>query len=382
MPTALMLILLFGLLTLWVPARWAVSTFQVALFTLAAIRLLRRRNLGQHPVGWLLASALVWGLLQVVSGQTVDQLTTLTSALAWFTNLVAFALALDLFAAGRARETFFRLLLAFAALLSIVAILTALASPPGVVFWLWPAGTGVPTLGPFLYRNQYAAFVEAILPLAIFGVIRDRQRRVLHAAIAACLFGSVVAGGSRTGAILCLAEIVFIPIAAFLQKRISAATVTRALAVSVAAVATFTAVVGWENLWNRLQETNPYSLRLDLVRSSWNMFQQRPVLGFGLGTWPLAYPGYALFDDGRFVNQAHNDWAQWAVEGGLPFVLLIAAMALWAVRPAWRSLWGIGILSVFVHAFVDYPFQQRPALAAFFFVMLGTLAAERTRRLP
>ena len=52
------------------------------------------------------------------------------------------------------------------------------------------------------------------------------------------------------------------------------------------------------------------------------------------------------------------------------------AIAVWAVRPAVRSLWGIGMLAVFAHCLVDYPMQQRPALATFFFVLLGTLPAE------
>jgi len=45
-----------------------------------------------------------------------------------------------------------------------------------------------------------------------------------------------------------------------------------------------------------------------------------------------------------------------------------------AVRPAFRSLWGLGLLAVFVHCFIDYPMQQRPALAAFFFALLGILS--------
>jgi hypothetical protein len=34
-------------------------------------------------------------------------------------------------------------------------------------------------------------------------------------------------------------------------------------------------------------------------------------------------------------------------------------------------------MAVFVHAAVDYPFQQRPALAAYLFAMMGVLAAEK-----
>jgi hypothetical protein len=44
------------------------------------------------------------------------------------------------------------------------------------------------------------------------------------------------------------------------------------------------------------------------------------------------------------------------------------------------SVWGIGLVSVWVHCLVDYPLQQRPAIGAWFFVLLGVLAASRSRR--
>jgi hypothetical protein len=66
---------------------------------------------------------------------------------------------------------------------------------------------------------------------------------------------------------------------------------------------------------------------------------------------------------------------QWAAEGGVPFFLILFAIAVWCVRPAIRSLWGVGMVAVFVHCAVDYPMQQRPALTAFFFAMLGALAS-------
>ena len=50
------------------------------------------------------------------------------------------------------------------------------------------------------------------------------------------------------------------------------------------------------------------------------------------------------------------------------------------VPAAVRSLWGLGILAVCVHALVDYPFGQRPALAAFFFVLLGALRGFREKQ--
>ncbi len=365
----------FGILTMWVPARWALSVFQVALFALAAVRIVRRRSLALPFAGWMIAAAAGWGVLQVAAGWSVDRVATLDATLNWVTNLAAFTLAADLYRNADRRERFLRSALIFTSILAVVSIFTFLTSPAGKVFWIFDSGSDSRTLGPFVYHNQYAAFIEAVLPLAIVGVIGDRRRWALHAAIVAALFGSVVTGGSRTGTILCLAEILVIPAIAFWRGTINSGVLTRSLLGSLAAVVVLTGVVGGQPLWKRLQEPHPYSLRRDLVLSSIAMVRDRPLTGFGLGTWPEAYPGYARFDDGTYVNQAHNDWLQWAGEGGLLFLALMLAVAVWSVGPAVRSLWGVGILSVWLHALIDYPMQQRPALAAFFFALLGVLAA-------
>ncbi len=367
-------ILFAGILTLWVPARWALSGFQVALVALAAFTIARRRGIGFHPVALPLAAAAAWGLLQIATHQTIYAAKTWDAVLNWTTNLVAFSLALCYASNPLRRERFLRLVLIFAFVLSIVATFTVLTSPAGKAFWWFDTGSGLPTLGPFVYRNQYAAFVEVALPVAIVRAILDHRRSVLYIVVAATLFASVVAGGSRAGSILCLAEIIVTPVVAFARRMISGRNLARVVFASGAAVGLFTAVAGWETIWNRLQEPNPYSLRADLVRSSLTMIRDRPLAGFGLGTWSDAYPAYARFDDGHFVNQAHNDWVQWTAEGGVPFLLIMLAIVGWSARPAVRSLWGIGLLAVFVHCLVDYPMQQRPALVAFFFAMLGTLA--------
>src|SRR5262249_31651978 len=109
------------------------------------------------------------------------------------------------------------------------------------------------------------------------------------------------------------------------------------------------------------------------------MIRDGPLTGFGLGAWSSAYPRYASFDDGTFANQAHNDWVQWAAEGGVPFFAMMLAIASWSVLPAICSTWGIGMLAVVVHAVVDYPFQQRPQLAVFFFAMVGAIFSAGAR---
>jgi O-antigen ligase len=109
------------------------------------------------------------------------------------------------------------------------------------------------------------------------------------------------------------------------------------------------------------------------------MIRDRPLLGFGLGTWPAVYPGYALFDEGLYVNQAHDDWAQWGAEGGLPFVAIMLAIAAWSAWRGFKTGWGLGVFAVFVHCLVDYPIQ-RAGVAMTMFVMLAALASEYGER--
>ena len=377
--TLLAAILFGGILTMWIPDRWALSCFELALLGMAGLGLIHAirvpRPFEFPPAGVLLAAAAAWGVVQIFAATTVYELRTLESALDWLTCLAAFSLAYGLGQLPEQRRRFLHATLLFAAAVGFVSIFTVLTSPAGRVFWRFDV-SDARTLGPFVYKNQYAAFVEAVLPLAILAAIRDRKQWVPCTLVAALLFGSVIASGSRTGSALCLAEVIAIPLLAFARGQIGGRTLARAVLGSLAAMALLTLVVGWQVLGERLQEANPYALRWKLVESSVAMLRDRPWMGFGLGTWPAAYPGYALYDDGTLVNQAHNDWLQWAVEGGVPFFAMMLAIATWTVRPAARSLWGIGLLAVFLHCLIDYPMQQRPALAAFFFALLGILAGE------
>jgi hypothetical protein len=369
-------ILFLGILSMWVPARWALSSFQLAVFALAAFRIIRRKTIALHPTAILLGAAVIWGLVQVFAGWTVDRFKTQNEVLNWTVNLTVFALALELSVDRQRRERLLTAVLWFGTALAAISMLTVFSSPSGVAFWIFNAGSDQRTLGPFVYYNQYAAFIEALLPLAMVRAILDPRRRVIYCVIAALLLASVVAGGSRMGTILCLLEVFVIPLVALAQRLISPRTAARVLLLSLSTLVVLGAVAGWEVIWKRLQEPHPYSMRQDFLLSSLEMVRERPLRGFGLGTWSDVYPGFARFDDGLFANQAHNDWAQWAAEGGIPFFLLMVGVAGMAIRPAFRTLWGLGLLSVFLHCCIDYPMQQRPALAAFFFAMLGILMAQ------
>jgi O-antigen ligase len=351
-----------GILSMRVESRWALTAFETALFTLAAVAIVRQRfAVRTSPIGVILAAIVLWGLLQVASGITADAGRTLEASLHWAANCAAFCLALKLTSDRVTRQKFLTAQLIFAVVVAI-----------GGVIALFTLGS----LGPFVYRNQFAAFVEPALGLAIAAAIGDRSRPVRWVLVAAALFAAVVAAGSRTGSAICLALLIVVPVFAYFRGVLSAGSLVRVLVLGAGAVVALVAVAGWQTIWDRLQEANPYALRAELNRSSWNMIRERPTVGFGLGTWSSVYPKYARYDDGTFVNQAHDDWAQWAAEGGVPMFLAMLGVVAMLAPAALRSLWGVGLIAVFVHAAVDYPFEQRPALAAYFFAMAGVLAAE------
>jgi O-antigen ligase len=382
---ALAALLFFAVLTIWVPERWALSALQTGVFLLAAVwscRLLLRPLplCFGFPTAALLA-AVFWGLLQLALGTTVSPHDTWEALLYWAAALILFFLSSQVLAAAEIRTRFLRALLYFGFGISIISVVQLYTSA-GRVFWLFPSGYTDKVMGPFVYHNNYAAFIELLLPLAFIECLRDRRRTALYALIAGAMYASVIASTSRSGAILITVEILILTVLVFFRGVLRPRWAAMALVLLPVFAAAFTAIFGWRLLWERLQQPDPYVHRREILLSALDMARERPGIGFGLGTFPTAYPAYATFDLGLFVNHAHNDWAEWLAEGGVPFLLLTLSVAVWAVRPAFRSLWGVGILIVFAHALVDYP-MQRLGLAAWVFVMLGALdAREREARTP
>jgi O-antigen ligase len=380
LPRALIGILIFGILTMWVRPLWALALFQVGVFLLGAICVVGRISSSQPfrksilliPLGVTAA----WPLLQLALHRSVYTWETQAATLRWCAMLVVFALALQIFEEPEVRSWFRRVLLIFGCSLAVISTLQ-LFSAPGRVFWVFPTEYTGFVLGPFVYRNQYAAFIELLLPIAVVAALDARESVFLMTSMAAVMYASVIAASSRTGAILVSAEVILIFTVAAWKRQLPVRRLGFALAGMIVFAGILSTAVGWDTLWERFLQAESYQLRSELLHSSADMFREHPWIGFGLGTWPTVYPAYAHFDDGLFVNQAHNDWAQWTVEGGLPFAAMLGWVFLWSVRSIRKSLWGLGIIAVFLHALVDYPFEKQP-LSALVLVILGMIAASQT----
>jgi O-antigen ligase/polysaccharide polymerase Wzy-like membrane protein len=357
-------LLFFGVLTMWVEPCWARSVFQIGVFLLAA----QKRAIRLDGPTIVLALAAIWPCLQLIAGTTLSRVSTTEAALNWWTFLLIFLLARDIAPHRGAFEQFLRLAVIGGTTLALVSVLAKLTSH-GRIFWIFPSGYTSEVFGPFVNRNQFAAWIELLFPVALYLAIKARHIYLVAATI---LFASVIASASRAGAALVCFETVVI--LGMLQRR------ARAVALASALVAIAIAIVGWHDLQGRFHAPLSEPLRADAVRASLQMVGDHPLMGTGLGAWSRIYPRYAGFDSGLFMNQAHNDWAQWAAEGGLPFVLCLLIFAGLLMKPAIRSIYGLGVIALLLHSLVDYPMQQRPALATWFFAMSGFVTNDLLRR--
>ncbi len=138
----------------------------------------------------------------------------------------------------------------------------------------------------------------------------------------------------------------------------------------------------------RIGDLDP-GIRPQITKDSLKMFLQRPIWGWGLGTFPIVYPRYRSFYTNLFINEAHNDYAQLLTEMGL----LGFTLALWFLTGVyrrgllasqrWQNHWDgmlslaalIGCTGILLHSFVDFNLQI-PANAALFYVLCALAAAE------
>src|SRR5258706_8754415 len=162
-------VLLFaGIVVAWSPEFWAPCIVEMGAFTLCAICIARAwmrdepLALGLVPI--LLATVVAWGCMQLVAGFTVDRFETRRAVLYWSANLAIFVSAASLLRGARERAWFRNALLWFGCAVNLFAIAQVYAE----------------TFGPFVYRNQYAAFIELLFPMALYRAWRDRRGSLLY----------------------------------------------------------------------------------------------------------------------------------------------------------------------------------------------------------
>jgi hypothetical protein len=201
---ALTAVLFIGILTCWAPGYWPVALVQFGAFLLLARVLLEGKPLLTEFVALPVVGLVAWGIWQLAAGTSVYRSVTAKAMLYWAANAAVFLVAREVCLSTRTRNRFLCGILWFgaaAALLTVVQYFTS----GGRVFWVFPTGE-TRVLGPFLYKNQCATFIELVFPLAVYQSLVDRRHSLVYVTIAASMFAAVIAAVSRAGVRSCPAN--------------------------------------------------------------------------------------------------------------------------------------------------------------------------------
>jgi O-antigen ligase len=133
-------------------------------------------------------------------------------------------------------------------------------------------------------------------------------------------------------------------------------------------------------------------MRLAMTKDGLRMFWQKPVLGWGLGTFTTVYPAVSQFLQTLFVNAAHNDYVQVLAETVLIGFAAVVRFIVEVCRARLRNAQGwsrnysralglaafVGCTGLLVHVFFDFNLQIPANVCVFYFLCaVSTRTAEQ-----
>ena len=292
-------------------------------------------------------------------------------------------------------ENFAWVLCGYAALLASFSLVQGLA-PNGKLYGFWKPDYGGHPYGPYVNHNHYAGLMEMLTPfLLVLAATRftHGRRKIVVAVIAAVMAGTIFLCGSRGGMLAFALQAVLLIV--LLRPRQEDWKRHLLLGVGLAAVIGALVWIGGNELTQRLasiqsetQQELTGGVRLTIDRDCLRMWRERPLFGWGLGTFPVVYPQFRSFYTNFFVNQAHNDYLQLLTETGLAGFAIAIWFLVLTFRHAWAKLdnWTetvsglltvaalLGCVGILVHSFLDFNLQI-PANAAMFYVLCAIAAS-------
>jgi O-antigen ligase len=349
-------------LTTWTENLWTIAATLTSVLIASALFFITHRRFDpprRHAavIQWILAAIPLLALAQLLTGAAVYAYPAVIAAAWWCALAGVFFIATQLFRPASQWTGRFALFAAAVAALALLQRFTAHGR------FLWIFDTGFPDIhGPFPSYKDNAAFTLLAFP---FALSRGLAGQWPFIGASALLAASVIASGSRAGAVLLIGQAFLIA----LKSRFKLAAI-----LTIAAMLAMSAAAGWDHLWSRFRQPDPYRFRLNVLLSSFDMIRDRPLTGFGLGNFETAYPAYARFDDGTRVNHAHNEWAEWTVEGGLPLTAALVAVGLLLARS--QPLPSIAFFALLLYTFTDFPLRRLGV--ACWFAFLAAAALQRS----
>lgn len=386
-------VLMFAVLAFGGTPEWAVAVMEAAcgaLFVAWAVRQVSGGAL-EVPANPLLAPMAGFALLiaaQLVLGLTGYRWASQQEAMRYVAYGILFLVAQHCFTRGRFRRRFVYALTFFGTAVALAAVLQDV-SAGGKIYWHWPVPDSGMVYGPFANHGNYAGLMEMLAPIPLalaLGTRRSPGRRMLLAFAGVFMAATIFFSRSRGGIVAFGAEAIFLLCYLWSRQRRGGL----ALKVGLPAVALVALVIalGPASLGDQLRSLreplNPQTNgdRITIARDALRMFRARPVAGWGLDVFPVAYPKYRSFATPYFINEAHNDYVQLLAETGvlgfaamLVFVVLLYRVGLRTARRGEGPIGGVsavaaltGCTGLLAHGLSDFNLHI-PANAGLFFVL-------------
>jgi O-antigen ligase len=393
-------VLLMGPLAFGAVEPWAIFALEACAMLLLGAWACRQwinheLNLSDNVLYRPMAAFLALALVQWLAGTTAYRHVTYTRLLLYAAyGMIVFVVTQTLRRTSQF-ELMAKLFTAYGAAVAAFAVLQGIA-PNGKLYWIFPLEQGGSIFGPYVNHNHYAGLMEMLTPFPLVLAATNFSRggrKIAVAGIAALMAASIFLSGSRGGMTAFLVQMLALGVL-LIRKRQGSWKQPLMLGAFLALVLVFLLWLGGNELTRRLasihseaREEISGGLRLTIDRDCLRMLLKRPVLGWGLGTFPVVYPEFRSFYTTFFVNQAHNDYLQLLVETGLAGFSIAVWFLVLVFRRAAAKLenWSdtgsgamtvaalLGCVGILVHSFLDFNLQI-PANAALFYVLCALAA--------
>jgi len=347
---------------------------------------------------WLLSPILgLWAL-------AVVQYLTRTSAVPFLTEIEILklsALGIIMFLAVQSFVTlehwhgFVWFLLTLGFLISLFGVLQYFTFN-GKLYWFREVRDSSIVFGPYVSRDHFAGLIELIAPVGLsILVLRafPRDRVPLLAVLTVLPIGALFLAASRGGIVAFSLEIAVLSGLVFVLDR-SREQIFAGAAILLLAAA-LVAWLGPRRALERFASSRHLEVsearRIEMMKDSWRIFVDHPVIGTGLGTLREVFPQYETLYDGLTVNHSHNDYLEALAETGLvggicgfAFLTVLfrgAQIRLAKAKSATDLAFHIGAFTaccgLLAHSFVDFNLHL-PANALLFLVQ-ATLATSENQ---
>lgn len=300
-------------------------------------------------------------------------------------------------------------------LVAVEAVLQKLTSA-GAIYWFRPTVNASP-VGPWVYANHFAGYMEMVFPLAIALFLYHRprtdygrtarekflylltmpgaNRSLLLATGAVIMAVSILLSLSRGGIITLCAAFLFFTL--FSTRATNDARVRWSIGLT-AAVVLMISWLGWQPIidkFGRLWEETGLNTsgRLPVLLDSIRLVLTFPATGSGFGTFHHVYPAVRTVPGEAVFDHAHNDYMELLAGGGLVgfllaawFVIVVLVHSLQRLRQR-RDKYSIllasgaltGMLALLFHCLADFQ-MANGANGLFFFFLCGlAVSAVNTR---